>query len=49
MFRQRSHKKTEFLWKKTIFYSIFSVLLIAIGYIAAQVRKVQNFYEAIKT
>ena len=37
-------KKTEFLLKKTIFYSIFSVLFVAVGYIAAQARQVQNFY-----
>ena len=32
-------KKTEFLLRKTIFYSIFSALLIAVCYIAAQARK----------
>ena len=37
-------KKTEFLLKKTIFYSIFSALFISVGYIAAQAREVQNFY-----
>ena len=37
-------KKTEFLLKKTMFYSIFSALFIVIGYMVAQGRKVQNFY-----
>ena len=41
--------ETEFVQKKSIFYSIFSPLFIAVGYIAAQARKVQNLYEAIKT
>ena len=34
---------------KTIFYSIFSAFFIAVGYIAAQAWKVQNFSYAIKT
>ena len=39
IFTQRLHQKqTEFLQKKTIFYSIFSGLLIAVGYIVAQAR-----------
>ena len=38
-FTQRlRQKETEFLQKKTTFYSIFSALLIAVGYIAAQAR-----------
>ena len=40
--------KTEFLLKQTMFYSIFSALFIAVGYLAAQPRKVWNFYEATK-
>ena len=35
--------------KKTIVYSIFCGLFIAVDYIAAQAQKVQNFYCAIKT
>ena len=42
-------KKTKFVLKKTIVYSIFCGLFIAVGYIAAQAQKVQNFYCAIKT
>ena len=44
MFTERLHKKkTESLLKKTMFYGIFSALFIAVGYIAAQARKVRNF------
>ena len=32
-----------------IFYSIFITLVIAVGYITAEARKVWNFYEATKT
>ena len=42
-------KKTTFVLNKTIVYSIFSALFIAVGYIPAQARKMQNFYQVIKT
>ena len=49
MFTQRLRKKeTEFLWKKTTLYSVFSALFIGVGCIVAQDLKVQNFYQAIK-
>ena len=41
-------KKTKFVLRKQIVYSIFCALFIAIGYIAAQAQKVQNFYYAIR-
>ena len=40
-------KKTKFVLQKIIVYSIFCALFIAVGYIAAQGQKVQNFYNAI--
>ena len=42
-------KKTKFVLKKTIVYSIFCGLFIAVDYIAAQAQKVQNLYSAIRT
>ena len=48
-FTQRLRKKeTEFLLQNKILYNVFSALFIAVGYIVAQARQVQNFYQAIR-
>ena len=51
-FSQRLHvhkKKTELPLNKARLYNILSALFIAVGYVAAQAPKVQNFYYAITT